>query len=113
MNIRDDIKLSEDHKSIFLGGYSWFEMSQKFEDIGYIKPQCEKCALSTFLHCIQFEDVTDRKTNCEMIEGVQIWENMGSNPMPQVGLLAELNEEPEEEKTLTYELVDGKMRIRE
>jgi len=84
----DELTLSSDHLSVLCDGGVWVELPRKFEDIAYIKPECEKCPKGTFLKCIQ-SDGTTRLANCEMLEEVKLFENMSANPMPQVGQLYE------------------------
>jgi hypothetical protein len=89
MNLRTDVTLSADHLSVLCDGGVWVELPRKFEDIAYIKPECEKCEKTTFLKCIQ-NDGTTRLANCEMIEGAKLFTEMGNAPPPQNGRLYEM-----------------------
>jgi hypothetical protein len=87
MNLRPDIVISDDHRSLLAAGGVWVELPRKFEDIAYIKEECAGCPKETFLQCIQLE-IVDRKARCEMRSDAKVFENTA--PPPQTGKLYEM-----------------------
>ena len=84
----EEMVLSSDHKSILINGV-WCELTDTIEKIAYIKDACISCPKEKFEHCLQFQSVVDRKAHCEMLGEVKLFENMSTNPMPQVGKMYE------------------------
>lgn len=82
-----EMVLSDDHKSIMINSV-WCELTDAIEKIAFIKPECEACPKGVFEHCL-LEDGVSRLAHCEMISEVKLWENMGANPMPQIGKMWE------------------------